>query len=129
VTIDVASVTTGVQALDGNIASKNFFDPKVYPEIHFIGKEVIRTGAKTAQVVGDLTIHGVTKATVLDVKLVHKGEHALKWFHAAYKGDWLGFKASTTILRSEFGLNRWAPFVSDRIKISISAALYKKRKK
>ena len=126
-TIDVASVTTGIQALDTNIASENFFDPANFLKIHFVGKDVVQTGAKAALLIGDLTLHGITKQISLDVELVHQGEHALKWFHVAYKGEWLGFKAQTTLLRSEFGLNRWAPFVSDRIKLSINAALYKKR--
>ena len=129
VTVDVRSVTTSFQALDGNIASENFFDPNNYPYIHFVSTSVKRTGAKTAILTGDLTIHGVTKSTDMDVELVHQGEHALKWFHAAYKGDWLGFRAKATLLRSDFGLTRWAPFVSDRISLSISTALYKKRKK
>lgn len=98
VTVNVRSVTTGFQALDSNIASENFFDPANFPNIHFVSKTVQRTGAKTATVTGDLTIHGVTKSTDMDVELVHQGEHALKWFHASYKGDWLGFKAKATLL-------------------------------
>jgi polyisoprenoid-binding protein YceI len=83
ISIDVRSVTTGFQALDSNIASENFFDPVTYPTIEFASTAVKRTGTKTAMLTGDMTLHGVTRSVSLDVKLVHQGEHALKWFHAA----------------------------------------------
>ena len=125
--IDVRSVTTGFQALDSNIASENFFDPVTFPEIGFTSTSVRRTGSKTALMTGDLSLHGITKPIELAVELVHQGEHALKWFHVSYKGEWLGFRATTTINRSDFGLDRWAPFVSDKIDISIAVALKKEK--
>ena len=123
VTIPSASIATGVKALDDHLKSKDFFEVETYPTITFKSTGVAQTGKGTGNVTGDLTIHGVTKPVTLDVQLVHQGEHPLGAFIDYYKGQWLGFYATGTILRSDFDVGRFAPLTSDRITLRISTEL------
>jgi len=123
VKISSASISTGFDALDKHLISADFFEVEKYPDITFKSTGVKQSSAEHAMVSGDLTIHGVTKPVTLDVQLIHKGEHPLGQFIDYYKGQWLGFKASTTILRSDFDVGRFAPLTSDRVEISISTEL------
>ena len=87
------------------------------------GKTVVITGssrgvgADTAKIAGDLTLNGVTKPVVLDAKLTTQGEYP---FPPNQGKPAAGFTATTTIVRSEYGLGMYAPFVSDEVKIDIS---------
>jgi polyisoprenoid-binding protein YceI len=97
VKIKTASVNTGVDKRDQDLRSPNFFDVAKFPEITFTSKSVKRTGETTAEVSGDLTIHGITKEVVLNVELLGKG--------AGPKGTTVsGWEAKTNLKRSEFGL-------------------------
>jgi polyisoprenoid-binding protein YceI len=127
VTIKVASVMTGVSALDNHLVkSKEFFDTAVYPTILFKSREVKSTGDKTAEVVGDLTINGVSKPVTLAVVWNFLGPHPLGAINPALKDKTAaGFSARTQILRSDWGLTRTIPLVSDEIRIAIEAELLK----
>ncbi|HKP98433.1 MAG TPA: YceI family protein [Fibrobacteria bacterium] len=69
-TIDAASILTGNAKRDGHLKSADFFDVAKYPEIKFVSKEVKDIDMKdsTATLVGDLTMHGVTKEVLLHIK-------------------------------------------------------------
>ena len=67
VTIDANSVDTRVQMRDNDLRSPNFLDVQKYPTITFKSKQAKPAGPGKLQVVGDLTIHGVTKEVTLDV--------------------------------------------------------------
>ena len=122
VKIMVASINTGVPDLDADIKSANFFDAAKNPEITFASTSVT-VKDKTAEVVGNLTMHGISKPATLKVSLVNMGEHPVGQFFDYYKGKWAGFDASTTIKRSDFGMNMMVPVVSDDITISISTEM------
>ena len=68
----------------------------------------------TDEVIGDLTVHGVTKPSVLNVTINKIGEQPMAKRAAA------GFEATTTLKRSEFGIGKYAPNVSDEVKIHIT---------
>ena len=68
--IDVRSINTGIAKRDGHLRSADFFNVAKYPEITFKSHTVRRTGENSADIIGDLTMHGVTKPTALQVKLV-----------------------------------------------------------
>ena len=63
---------------------------------------------------GDLTIHGVTKPQTLDVKINKIGDNPMMKKASA------GFDATTTIKRSDFGVNKYVPAVSDEIPVRIT---------
>ena len=67
---------------------------------------VKRTGDKTADVTGDMTIHGVTKPVTLKTTLTHRGKHPLGKRLKYYEGNWVAFSATTTIDHQAFK-GRW----------------------
>src|SRR3984893_6070019 len=98
VTIQVASVDTGVKMRDDDLRSPNCFDAKKFPEITFKSTSVKRSGENTADVTGNLTMHGVTKEVVLKVELLGKGAG----MQGAITSGW---DAGTALKRSDFGLS------------------------
>jgi polyisoprenoid-binding protein YceI len=114
VSFAIAGVNTGVPALDEHLKSADFFDAAQFPTATFKSTRVEPTGATTARVTGDLTIHGVTKPVTLDVTLNQKGPNMMKKITA-------GFTARGTINRSDFGIGKYVPAVSDQIDLYIEA--------
>lgn len=116
VTIQLASVNSNVPQLDEHLQKEEFFDSAKFPNATFKSIKVEKGASKDhLKVTGDLTLHGVTKAVVLDVTVNKVGEHPMRKAAAA------GFDASTTIKRSDFGINKYVPMVSDDIKIHITS--------
>lgn len=117
VTIDASSVDTRVQMRDNDLRSPNFLDVQKYPTITFKSKQAKSAGAGKLQIVGDLTIHGVTKEVTLDVD----GPSA------PIKDPWgnqrIGASASTKINRKDFGVNGAPGAVGDEISITIDTEL------
>lgn len=72
-TIDAASVDTRNEKRDEDLRSSDFFDVAKYPTITFKSKSVKQTGADSGDIVGDLTMHGVSKEITLHVKFLGKG--------------------------------------------------------
>jgi polyisoprenoid-binding protein YceI len=98
VKIKTASIDTANEQRDKDLRSPNFFDAAKYPEITFKSKSVKKTGDNTADITGDLTMHGVTKEVVLKAELLGKG--------AGMQGKTVsGWEATTALKRSEFGLS------------------------
>ena len=108
VTIDASSVSTGVEALDKHLKSSDFLNVETYPEITFKSTGIKRTGDDTAEVTGDLTIHGVTKPVTLETKLTHRGAHPVAQFIDYYKGQWVAFSAKTEIDHQAFGVGSFS---------------------
>ncbi len=126
VTIKTASVDTDVPAFDDHLRSSDFFNAEEHPEITFVSTAARKTGAKTGQVDGDLTIKGVTKPVTLDVTFNFMGEHPLSAFSENYKGaQYVAFSARTRVLRSDFNVGLYAPLTSDTVDIMIETELRK----
>jgi polyisoprenoid-binding protein YceI len=124
VTIDPAGIDTGVQAFDSHLMSADFFDVDTFPVITFVSTAVEPTGDATALVTGDLTIKDNTRPVVLDVTLNYIGKHQLADYIPDFAGmEVAGFSASTTLLRSEFGLGMMAPMVGDEVALIIETEL------
>ena len=98
VKIKTASIDTANEQRDKDLRSPNFFDTAKYPEITFTSKSVKKTGYNTADITGDLTMHGVTKEVVLKAELLGKG--------AGMQGKTVsGWEATTALKRSDFGIS------------------------
>lgn len=123
ITVDPASVNTGVPPLDKHMVGKDMFDVENHPEITFVSTGAVQTGPDHARITGELTIKGNTRPIVLDAQLVHMGEHPLGKFIDYYKGEWLGVHASGTLLRSEFDVGYAAPLTSDLIRLEIATEM------
>ncbi|QWF17972.1 YceI family protein [Lysobacter capsici] len=114
VTIPLSGLDSHVADFDEHLKSADFFDAAKYPTITFKSTKVEAAGAKKLKVTGDLTVHGVTKPAVLDVTINKIGEQPMAKRAAA------GFDATTTLKRSDFGIAKYVPNVSDEIKIRIT---------
>ena len=114
VTLPLANLDTHVSALDEHLKKPDFLDAGKYPTITFKSTSVQAAGGNKYKVTGDLTVHGVTKPVVLDATLNKSGEHPMM------KVPTVGFDATATIKRSDFGVGAYVPNVSDEIKIHIT---------
>lgn len=120
VVIDTASLSSGFEALDKHLKSKDFLEVETYPEMTFQSTSITKTGDNTMDVAGDLTIHGVTKPVTLKTELTHKGEHPLGKAIEYYQGDWIAFKATTEIDHQAFGVGG---FSTGPISVEINTEL------
>jgi polyisoprenoid-binding protein YceI len=68
--VEVKSIDTGIVKRDEHLRSGGFFDAAKYPQITFKSRSVKQTGPQTGDVLGDLTMHGVTRPITLHVKLL-----------------------------------------------------------
>lgn len=115
VTLPLSGLDSGIADLDRHLRGADFFDAERYPVITFVSTRVEEAaGDRTLRVFGDLTVHGVTRPVVLDVVLNRIGEHPLDRRAA------IGFNASATLRRSDFGIGAYVPAVSDEIAIRIT---------
>jgi polyisoprenoid-binding protein YceI len=89
--------------------------------MRFVSTEVTRTGNNTAKVTGNLTMHGITRPAVLNVTFNGAGPNSFS------KVLTLGFKADGVVKRSDFGMGKYVPIVSDETTITISAAFELKK--
>lgn len=120
VKIDPSRLSSGVGALDRLLRGPDFFDVAAFPAITFRSTGVVRTGERTGDVTGDLTIRDTTRPVTLSVKWNFTGEHPLGLINPSFAGKFVsGFSATTRLLRSEWGLGRGAPLISDDIDIAI----------
>jgi polyisoprenoid-binding protein YceI len=97
VTIDAASIDTREDKRDAHLRSADFLDAEKYPQLTFKSTQITRTGDEEYRVLGDLTIHGVTRPVTLEVE--GGGRVTDPW-----GGTRTGFSAKTSISRKEFGL-------------------------
>lgn len=114
VSIPVMSLFTGWEDRFKHFMSEDFFGATEEDMITFASTAIEVTGETTARITGDLTINDITRSVVLDAELNKADVHPM-----AGK-DWLGFDATTSILRSDFDLGKNAPFVSDELGVMIS---------
>ncbi|MEZ5856305.1 MAG: YceI family protein [Hyphomicrobiaceae bacterium] len=121
------NISTGVAALDRLLRGSDFFDVLRHPAIAFRATGIQITGERTGDVTGDLTIGTITRPVTLAVKWNFSGEHPLGLVNPSFAGKFVsGFSATTRILRSEWGLGRGAPLISDDVDIAIEAEVVRK---
>jgi polyisoprenoid-binding protein YceI len=121
VSMPVQMMFTGWEARDAHFLSSDFFNA-VQEGVPVDGNDLVTfestgievTGEDTALITGDLTMNGVTKEIVLDTVLNAMGTHPQQ------NRPWIGFDATTTLLRSDFNVGAFAPFVSDEVEVVIS---------
>ncbi|WP_454261852.1 YceI family protein [Pseudoxanthomonas mexicana] len=116
--VQVTLPLTGLSALADqfydHLTSDKWFDAAKYPAATFKSTRVEAAGEGKLKVTGDLTIKGITKPVVLDVTLNKAGEHPMKKVPA------IGFDATATVKRSDFGVGAYAPMVSDEVALKIT---------
>ncbi|MEN5221601.1 YceI family protein [Stenotrophomonas sp. TWI602] len=115
VSMPVNSIRTRVPVLDAEFQSEKFFNAAQHPVITFRSTRVERVGTSGAfRIQGDLTAHGVTRPVVLDATLNGEAQHPM------FNAPAIGFDATTTIKRSDYGLSVALPMVSDEVEVRIT---------
>lgn len=126
-TIKVKSINTDNEGRDKHLRSADFFDAEKYPEMKFVSKSFEKTGKNTYKIVGDLTIHGITKPITLETK--YNGTVTDPWGNTR-----TGFKATTTVNRKEFGivynqtLETGGLLLGEDVDVTINVELTKEKK-
>jgi polyisoprenoid-binding protein YceI len=114
VTLPLTRLDTHVTELDEHLKKADFFDAAKYPVITFKSTRVEPLGGHKFKVTGDLSVHGVTRPVVLDATLNKVGPHPMG------KTQSIGFDATTTLKRSDFGVGAYVPNVSDEVHVRIT---------
>lgn len=121
VTIPLNSLDMGDATWNEHTLSK-LLHADQFPDMTFKSTKIEKTGEKTGNITGDLTLHGVTKPVVLAAVFNNAGKHPMMDRQEA------GFSATTTIKRSDFGLSDFVPMVGDDVSIMIEVEAYKEDK-
>lgn len=131
VNIPLRSLDTYVPALNKHLLdSGEFFQTDQYPNITFVstGLSDIDRDKRTFKLAGTLTVNGRSTPVVLDAKANTVGPHPF------YDGaEAAGFDATTTVKRSDFGVSKYVPLVSDNLTVvitveAIESGMYAKKK-
>ncbi|WP_440225378.1 YceI family protein [Dokdonella sp. MW10] len=115
VTIAVDSINSHVKKFDEHLKSDDFFDAAKFPTITFKSTKVEKgSAADTFKVTGDVTLKGIKKSVTIDAKLNSAGEHPMKKVPA------IGFDGTLHLKRSDFGVDKYVPNVSDEVLVRIT---------
>jgi polyisoprenoid-binding protein YceI len=124
-TVDVTTVDTGVAQRDGHLKSPDFFDVAKFPTMTFVSKKITGSG-NDYHLIGDLTLHGVTKTVDLTMDKPSKEQIGMDG-----KSIHRGFSASTSIHRQDFGLvwngtmKSGDAVLGDDVKVSLDVEIVK----
>lgn len=114
VSFPVRSMLTGWEERFQHFMADDFFGADEDEMVTFTSKSIEVTGNNTALITGDLTLNDVTKEVVLDATLTQAMDHPMA------NKPWAGFTATTTLLRTDYNLGMFAPYVGDEVKVNIS---------
>ena len=114
ITIDTRSVNTGSALFNQHIQSEDFLDTAKHPAVTFKSSKVVFDGDKPVSIEGDLTMKGVTKRVTLTVTRFLAAPHPIQ------KKDTIGADAYTIVKRTDFDMGKYAPAVSDEVRIDIA---------
>ncbi len=113
VTIDANSMDFGDATWKEHVSADKWFNVASFPDIRFVSTKVTSTGKDTMAIEGNLTLRGVTKPVTLNATLNKAGEHPFS------KKPAVGFSATATFKRSEFGMDAYVPNVGDDVSLRI----------
>ncbi len=120
ITLPIASITTTNSKLDGELREADYLDAAKYPHpASFVSTQVTPTGAGQADVMGQFTLHGVTRPLTLHVRFNGAGVNPLS------KAYTVGFDAEGVFRRSDFGVMKLVPVVGDEVALRLSGAFTK----
>ena len=114
VSIKTDSLDTDGALIENMIKSERFFDVQNYPEILFVSTGFEWTGSTTARLMGNLTLHGVTKPVTFNVTLTDIKDNS------AGEGERILVKATTSVSRAEFGMDTLSSVVDDKVQLCMS---------
>ena len=113
VTVNVASISTGLVELEEHLRGQDFFDAARYPTMTFKSDRLSFSGDKLSGADGTLTLHGVKKPVHLTVDHSYCGMNAIRLKYTC------GANAVASIRRSDFGIDKYVPMIGDEVKVLI----------
>lgn len=116
VRVPIARVDLGDADWNKATLAKSLLDAEDHPEARFVSTRVEPVDAAHARVHGDLTLRGVTREVVLDVTLNAAKRHPMPPFRRT-----VGFSATTTLSRADFGITAWKSVIGDEVELRIEA--------
>ncbi len=120
VTIDAASVDSRVPVFNEHLNSPDWLDTATHPEITFTSTTIEPAGDDRYTVVGDLTVKGITKPVTLAATINAATMHPMRNVPV------VGVSATGTVLRSDYGLEQYAPAVTDELELRIEVEMLKR---
>lgn len=116
ITLDTASLDTPSDELDKKLKA-DFLQTDKFPTATFKSTSIKVTGKNEGEIIGDLTLHGVTKPVTLKATFNGGTQHPFANTYA------VGFSASTKIKHADFKFPEvaWSAFVGDEISLYIEA--------
>ena len=119
VTIDMASISTGVAPFDNHLRSKDFFDVANHPTARFVASGLTFDGSNVSQVTGTLTLLGKTGPVVL------KASRFNCYMHPFVKREACGGDFETTIQRSLWGSTYGLPGIPDAVRLTVQVEAFR----
>ena len=113
VAINTASIDMDYKKWDDHMKNEDFFNVRKFPTMTFRSTKVIPTGEKSARIIGELTLLGITKPVEVEMTFNKAGIHPFSKKYVA------GFSAHTTIIRSDFGMTYGLPALGDEVEIRL----------
>ncbi len=123
-TVDAGSLDTNDEGRDAHLRSPDFFDIERYPEITFRSREIVPTGDATFEVIGDLTLRGVTRELKLEAEITGVEQDP-------YGNERVGLEVTGQLDRSDYGmtfnqaLGSGNVLVSDKVKLALDISAIK----
>lgn len=111
--IKTSSIDMDDEKWNTHMKGDDFFDVEKFPEMIFKAASIEITGDKTAKIIGNLSILGVTKSVTLNTVFNKAGKHPFSGKYVA------GFSAYAKIKRSEFGMGYGVPMIGDEVDIRL----------
>ena len=116
VRVPIARIDLGDADWNKATLAKSLLDAEGHPEARFVSTRVEPVDATHAKVHGDLSLRGVTRGVVLDVTLNAAKRHPMPPFRRT-----VGFSATTTLSRADFGITAWKSVIGDEVALRIEA--------
>ena len=110
-TIETASIDMGFEKWDEHMKGEDFFNVAQFPAMRFVSDKLVFDGDKVVAAEGSFTLLGITKPLTLSVSNFRCAMHPM------LKKQACGADISATLQRSEFGMAKYVPMVSDEVKI------------
>jgi polyisoprenoid-binding protein YceI len=120
VVIDVASIDTGVERFDEHLKSDDFFDVANHPTITFRSTAITERADGGLEIAGELTIRDITRPVLLRGRVNKAGINPIN------ETPTVGVSARTTVKRSDWGLDKYVPAVTDAVEIVIEVEMQKR---
>lgn len=114
--VPIARVDLGDEKWNSATLARNLLDAQAHPEATFVSTRIEPRDATHATVHGQLTLRGVTREVALDVTLNAARRHPMPPFRRT-----VGFSATTTLRRSDFGISAWSSMIGDTVELRIEA--------